>query len=141
MTSWRMDCLVKKRSWRKVRKPEKVKTRALPKGPFRRAKCEYTGLRTTLSGVGVLSAWLEEQRVGPHFRQEVDEAGEVPTICFDYCFLRDHPGGGECACDGGTGKEIEDACPCGAVQGWWCWTGWSDNYFVDLRKMGVPWKM
>ena len=29
----------------------------------------------------------------PHFRQEVDDDGGVPTICFDYCFLRDHPGG------------------------------------------------
>ena len=29
----------------------------------------------------------------PHFRQEVSEDGGVPTICFDYCFLRDHPGG------------------------------------------------
>ena len=23
----------------------------------------------------------------------MDEVGEVPTVCFDYCFLRDHPGG------------------------------------------------
>ena len=23
----------------------------------------------------------------------MDKVGEVPTICFDYCFLRDHPGG------------------------------------------------
>ena len=29
----------------------------------------------------------------PHFRQEVSDDGGAPTICFDYCFLRDHPGG------------------------------------------------
>ena len=29
----------------------------------------------------------------PHYRQEVDDDGGIPTICFDYCFLRDYPGG------------------------------------------------
>ena len=50
-------------SWRKVRKPEKVR-RELFQRAIRQSKCEYTGLRTTLSGVGVHSAWLEERRVG-----------------------------------------------------------------------------
>ena len=50
----------KKRSWRKVRKPEKVR-RELTQKALRQSKCEYTDLRTTLSGVGVLSWWLEEQ--------------------------------------------------------------------------------
>ena len=71
---------------------EKVR-RELSRRALRQSKCEYTGLRTTLSGVGAHSALWEERRVGFHFRQEVSEDGRVPTICFDHCFLRDHPGG------------------------------------------------
>ena len=39
------------------------KTRT-PQRALQQSKCEYAGLRTTLLRVGVLSAWLEEQRVG-----------------------------------------------------------------------------
>ena len=46
-----------------MRKPEKVR-RELSQRALRQSKYEYTGLRITLSGVGVLSAWLKEQRVG-----------------------------------------------------------------------------
>ena len=49
--------------------------------------------------------------------------------------MRDHPGG-ECACDGWSGKEIEDdACPCGGVD-------WLVGQLLrDLRKMGVHGKV
>ena len=32
-------------------------------------------------------------KIWPHFSQEASDHGGVQTICFDYCFLRDHPGG------------------------------------------------
>ena len=90
------------------------KTRALPKGPsaeqVRIHRLTHYPFRSwcPLCVAGRAKSW-------PHFKQEVDEVGEEPTKCFDYCFLRDHPGG-ECACDGWSGKEIEDnACPCGGV--------------------------
>ena len=46
-----------------MRQPEKVR-RELYQRALRQNKCESTGLRTTLSGVGVLSEWLEERGVG-----------------------------------------------------------------------------
>ena len=68
------------------------KTRALPKGPsaeqMRIHRLTHYPFRSWCPQcvAGRAKSW-------PHFRQEVDEVGEVPTICFDYCFLRDHPGG------------------------------------------------
>ena len=43
----------------------------------------------------------------PHFRQEVGDDGEVPTICFDYCFLGDHPGGESVPVLVGRGKRTK----------------------------------
>ena len=65
------------------------KTRALPKGTS-----AYTGSRTCPFRSLRPQCVAGRAKSWPHFRQEVDEVGEVPTICFDYCFLRDHPGGG-----------------------------------------------
>ena len=68
------------------------KTRALPKGPsaeqMRIHQLTHYPSRSWCPQcvAGRAKSW-------PHFRQEVGEFGEVLTICFDYCFLRDHPGG------------------------------------------------
>ena len=62
------------------------KTRALPKGPsaeqMRIHRLTHYPFRSWCPQcvAGRAKSW-------PHFRQEVDEVGEVPTTCFDYCFL------------------------------------------------------
>ena len=68
------------------------KTRALPKGPSE----EQT--RVHQFPHYPFKSWCPQCVAGkakswPHFRQEVDDVGEVPTIWLDHCFLRDHPGG------------------------------------------------
>ena len=50
----RMDCTARKRSLRRLRKPEQG-TRELYQRALRQNKCESTGLRTILSGVGALN--------------------------------------------------------------------------------------
>ena len=69
-----------------------VRARAPPKGP---TAGEWRVHRTThypfrswcpYCVAGRAKSW-------PHLRQEATEEPQVPTICFDYCFLRDKPGG------------------------------------------------
>ena len=68
------------------------KTRALPKGTsaeqMRIHRLTHYPFRSWCP-----QCVAERAKSWPHFRQEVDEVGEIQTVCFDYCFLRDHPGG------------------------------------------------
>ena len=75
-----------------VEEAREGKTRAPPKGPseeqvrvHRLTHCPFRSYCPQCVA-GRAKSW-------PHFRQEVSDDGGVSTICFDYCFLRDHPGG------------------------------------------------
>ena len=100
------------------------KTRALPKGPsaeqLRIHRLTHYPFRSwcPLCVAGRAKSW-------PHFRQEVDEVGEVPTICFDYCFLRDHPGGESVLVMVGREKRSKIMLAHVVVL-----IGWFDNCFV-----------
>ena len=84
VTRARTDCLARKRSLRRLRTGQgKTST----KGSFGRP-----ALRTALSGVGVVSALVEERRVGTE-EQKRTMMDECRPSVFDYCFLRDHPVG------------------------------------------------
>ena len=62
-TAVRTDCLARRRILRRLRKPERARPE-LYQRVVRKIKCESTGSRTTLSGVGVPSALREERTVG-----------------------------------------------------------------------------
>ena len=64
---------------RMLKKPEKVR-REPHQNALRQNRCLSTSLRTTLSGVGVLSVQLEKRRVGDTSDKMRDDDGGVPTI-------------------------------------------------------------
>ena len=75
-----------------VEEAREGKTRAPPKGP----SAEH--MRVHRLAHHLFQSWCPQCVAGrakswSHFRQDVDDDGGVPTICFDCCFLRDHPGG------------------------------------------------
>ena len=63
VTRERTDCLARKRSLRRLRKPDRAR-QELHQRVLRQNKCESTGSRTPISGVGVLGALRDERRVG-----------------------------------------------------------------------------
>ena len=123
-----------------VQEAREVKTRALPKGPseeqMRVHQLTHYPFRSwcPLCVAGRAKNW-------PLFRQEVIDDGGVPIICFDYCFLRDHPGGESVPVLVGREKKtkmmIAHVVPFkgGGVD-------WLVGQLIrDLRKMGVHGKV
>ena len=123
-----------------VEEAREGKTRALPKGPseeqMRIHQLTHYPFRSWCPQcvAGRAKSW-------PHFRQEVSDDGGVPTICFDYCSLRDYPGGESVPVLVGGEKEtkvmIAHMVP---------FKGGGVNWLVehlirDLRKMGVHGKV
>ena len=123
-----------------VEEAREGKTRALPKGPSEEQ------MRVHRRTHYPLRSWCAQCVAGrakswPHFRQEVSDDGGVPTICFDYCFWRDHPGGESVPVLVGRGRKpkmmIAHVVPFkgGGVD-------WLVGQLVrDLRKMGVHGKV
>ena len=69
-----------------------VKSRAPPKGPtaeqWRTHRISHYPFRSWCPHCVAARA-----KSWPHLRQDEEEEQAVPTICFDYCFFRDKPGG------------------------------------------------
>ena len=123
-----------------VEEAREGKTRTLPKGPaaeqirvHRLTHCPFRSWYPQCVA-GRAKSW-------PHFRQEVDDDGGVPTICFDYCFLRDHPGGESVPVMVGREKRtkmmIAHVVPFKQVE----WIGQWVKCFATLRKMGAHGKV